>query len=68
MVLFLAPAVVPVTVTENMQVPLAAIVAPASAIVLPPLVVSVPPHVALVPLATTRPAGSASVKPTPPAR
>jgi len=31
-VLFLTPAVVPVTVTENMHVPLAAIVAPVSVI------------------------------------
>jgi len=64
-VLFLTPAVVPVTVTENMHVPLAAIVAPVSVIWLLPVIVSVPPHCDVVPLATDKPAGNVSVNPTP---
>jgi len=43
-VLFLTPPVVPVTVTLNVQLPLAAIVAPVSVIRLLPVTVSVPPH------------------------
>jgi hypothetical protein len=43
-VLFLTPEVVPVTVTLNVQVPLAATVAPVSTIILLPVIVRVPPH------------------------
>src|SRR5262249_51552290 len=64
-VLFLTPAVVPVTFTVNVQLPANAIVAPLSVIVLPPVIVSVPPHCELVPLTAVRPAGSVSVNPTP---
>jgi hypothetical protein len=65
-VLTFVPGVAPVTVTLNMQVPLAAIVAPLSTIVLGLVVVSVPPQVAVGPeLATVSPAGSTSVTATP---
>src|SRR5262249_7630518 len=57
-VLFLTPAVVPVTVTPNVQFPPAAIAAPVSAIVLLPVIVSVPPHWDDVPLTAVRTAGS----------
>jgi hypothetical protein len=67
--LFFAPTVVPVTLTTNVQEPLAAIVPPVSATVpLPALAEIVPaPHVPLRPLgvATTSPAGSVSVNETP---
>lgn len=64
-VLFFTPAVVPVTVTLKVQVPLAAMDAPVRVIVLGLVVVSVPPHTVVVELAIVRPAGSVSVKPTP---
>src|SRR5262249_47941052 len=51
-VLFLTPAVVPVTVIVKLQFPAAAIVAPLSVIVLPPVVVNVPPHCDVEPFAT----------------
>src|SRR5215471_14552706 len=64
-VLFLTPAVVPVTVTLNVQVPAMPMDAPVRVIVLLPVVVSVPPHWDVEPLATVKPAGSVSVNPTP---
>ncbi len=66
--LFLLPPVVAATLTENWQVPLAATVAPANDTeLLPELAVTVPPQSDPVapPLATTRPLGKLSVKPTP---
>ena len=68
-VLFLAPAVVPVTLTVSVheppagRPPLASPTLPA-----PATAVTVPPHVLANPfgVATTSPAGSVSVKPTPP--
>jgi hypothetical protein len=66
LVLFLTPAVVPVTVTLNVQLPLAAIAPPASAIMLGAVVVTVPPpQPAADPLGTVSPAGSVSVTATP---
>jgi hypothetical protein len=68
-VLFFAPAVVPVTFTENVHDPLAAIV-PAERFIAPepaPAVVVPAPHVPVMPFGveTTKPAGSESVKDTP---
>jgi hypothetical protein len=56
------PAAVPVTVTMNEQVPLAASVPPVNEIIPGAVVVTVPPQVARVPLGTDSPAGSMSVK------
>jgi len=68
-VLFCVPAAMPVTLTENVQELLAAIVPPLRLITLVPAVaVIVPaPHVPVRPLGveTTRPAGSVSLKATP---
>jgi hypothetical protein len=66
-VLLCTPAVAPVTVTLNTQVPPpAATVAPLSVIVPGAVVVSVPPQVTVGPeVATVNPAGSVSVNPTP---
>src|SRR5881392_1548592 len=65
-VLFLVPEVAPVTVTLNIQVPLAAIESPLSVMVLGVVIVSDPPQVAVGPeVATVNPAGSVSVNPTP---
>ena len=67
-VLFLAPAVVPVTFTVIVQEPLAGRPPLTSATLpVPATAVTVPPHVFASPfgVATTRPAGSVSVKPTP---
>ena len=68
-VLVCKPAAMPVTLTENVQEPLAAIVPPLRLIVFVPAVaVIVPaPHVPVRPFGveTTSPAGSVSLKPTP---
>jgi len=65
-VLLFGPAVVPVTVTLNMQLPPPAMDPPLKLIRFPPLVVTVPPpHAADDPLATVNPAGNVSVKLTP---
>jgi hypothetical protein len=64
-VLFFTPAVVPVTVTLKVQLPLAATLPALSAIVLGFVVVNVPPHCALEDVATVRPAGNVSLKATP---
>ena len=68
-VLFCVPAVIPVTFTEKVQEPLAAIVPPLRLITFVPAVaVIVPaPHVPVRPFGveTTRPAGSVSLKATP---
>jgi len=69
LVLFLMPAVVPVTFTLNVHEPLAAIVAPVR-LMLPEPAVAVmvpPPQLPLSPFGveTTSPAGNVSVKPTP---
>ena len=68
-VLVCRPAEMPVTLTENVQEPLAAIVPPLRLIVFVPAVaVIVPaPHVPVRPFGveTTSPAGSVSLKPTP---
>jgi len=61
-VLLCTPAAVPVTVTMNEQVPLAASVPPVNEIKLGAVVVTVPPQVGAVPLGTDSPAGSMSVK------
>jgi hypothetical protein len=68
-VLTLAPAVVPVTLTEKVQEPLAAIV-PADRLTAPPpaaAVIGPVPHEPVSPfgVATTKPAGNVSVKATP---
>jgi len=67
--LFLAPEVVPVTLTENVQVPPAAMAAPLRLTVLDPAVAVMvpPPQVPVRPLGveTTRPDGNVSVKATP---
>lgn len=64
--LFLTPAVTPVTVTPNEQLPPAAIDPPVRAIVLLPVTVSVPPpQVVIVPFGTVNPTGNVSVKLTP---
>jgi len=63
-VLFLSPAVIPVTVTLNVQLPFAAIEPPVRAIVFGAVTVNVPPHCALVALVTVKPAGRVSVKAT----
>ncbi len=64
-----APAVVPVTLTENVQLPVAGIVAPDKLTVLDPAVavMAPPPQLPVNPFGveTTRPAGSVSVKATP---
>src|SRR5215467_590325 len=67
-VLVLAPAVVPVTLTEMVQEALAATVPPARLTLFDPAVaVATPPHVLARPFGvdTTRPPGSGSLKPTP---
>jgi hypothetical protein len=65
-VLLLTPAVVPVTVTLNIQLPPPAMDPPLKLIRFPPLVVTVPPpHAGDEPLATVNPAGRVSVKLTP---
>ncbi len=64
-VLVNCPAAAPVTVTENWQVPPAAIVAPVSEMPVGFVVVSVPPQTVEVALATVSPVGSVSVKATP---
>ena len=68
-VLFLAPAVVPVTSTPKLSVPFAARLAPDNVITLVPCVaVSVPPPtvpVRFLGVEITRPAGSVSLKPIP---
>src|SRR5262249_14361541 len=65
-VLFLTPAVLPVTVTLNMQLLLAAIDPPDSEIRFGAVVVSVPPpHTVELPLGTVKPPGSVSVNATP---
>src|SRR5262249_41684358 len=61
-VLFCTPAAVPITVTLNEQVPLAASVPPLNEIKLGAVVVTVPPQVEAVPFGTDSPAGSVSVK------
>ena len=64
----LAPAVVPITFTFTVQVPLAAIEPPLKVRVVSPAAgVNVPPQVVLAPtvLATCNPEGSASVNATP---
>jgi len=66
--LFLAPPVVPVTLTEIVQVPLAAIVPPLKlSEVSPAFGVNVPPQEVDAPgvAATCNPEGSGSVNPTP---
>lgn len=66
--LFFTPTVVPVTLTETVQFPLAASVAPVRLTEPPPAVASaVPPQVLLSPLgvATTKPAGKLSVNTIP---
>src|SRR5262249_31904538 len=68
LVLFLTPAVVPVTSTLTVQLPDAAIVPPLNvSVVSPALGVNVPPHEvdAFGVLATASPDGSVSVNPTP---
>ena len=65
-VLFLTPAVAPVTVTLKVQLLLGAMLPPDSAMVPGAVAVSVPPpQVDDVPLATVSPAGRASVTPIP---
>src|SRR4051794_35134866 len=64
-VLVYCPAAAPVTVTENWQVPPAAIVAPESEIPVGLVVVSVPPQTVEVLFATVSPVGSVSVNATP---
>src|SRR6476646_5881398 len=68
-VLFCWPAAVPVTLTENVQEALAAIVPPLRLIVFVPAVAVIvpPPQVPVRPFGveTTRPAGNVSLKPTP---
>jgi hypothetical protein len=67
-VLALAPAVVPMTLTASVHVAFTAIVPPVKLTVLAPATaLGVPPHVVVNPLgvATTRPAGNASVNATP---
>ena len=69
-VLFLAPAAVPVTFTEKVQNELAATLAPVRLTTLPPAVAEIvpPPQLPLSPLlgeATASPEGSVSLKPTP---
>src|SRR5207247_461112 len=61
-VLFLTPAVVPVTVTLIVQLAPAASVPHEKASVLPPVMTSVPPHGLVVPLGAVRPAGKVSLK------
>jgi hypothetical protein len=60
--LLCTPAAVPITVTLNEQVPLAASIPPVNEIMLGAAVVTVPPQVVAVPLGTDSPAGSVSVK------
>jgi len=64
-VLFFTPAVEPVTVTLNVQLPLAAIEPPLNAIVSGAVVVNVPPHWVVEEAATVKPAGRVSVTATP---
>jgi hypothetical protein len=64
-VLFLAPAVVPVTVTLITQFALAANVPPVNVNRFVPLTTKLPPHVAVVPFTAVNPAGSVSVKLSP---
>src|SRR5207302_1002246 len=64
-VLFLTPAVAPVTVTLIVQLPLAASVPPVNVSVLPPAITRLPPHGVVVPLGAVNPAGSVSVNATP---
>lgn len=68
-VLFCSPAAMPVTFTENVQEPLAAIVPPLRLITFVPAVAVIvpPPQVPVRPLGVeiTKPAGSVSLKPTP---
>jgi hypothetical protein len=65
-VLFFTPAVVPVTVTVNVQFVLVPMAPPLSEIMLGAVVVSVPPpHTAELPVGTVNPAGSVSVNATP---
>jgi len=64
--LFLFPAVVPVTVTPNVQLPLAAIEPPVSEMTpVAAVVVNVPPHCAVEESATVKPAGKVSENATP---
>jgi hypothetical protein len=58
-------AVVPVTVTLNMQVPPAASVPPLNEIMLGEVVVTVPPQMEALPVGTVIPAGKVSVNDTP---
>src|SRR5207237_147850 len=64
-VLFLTPAVAPVTVTVIVQLAPAARVPPVNVSVSPPVMTRLPPQVAVVPLGAVNPAGSVSVKATP---
>src|SRR5262249_44911179 len=60
-----AQAVAPVTVTLNMQVPLAASVPPLNEIILGEVAVTVPPQTLALPVGTVNPAGNVSVKAMP---
>lgn len=64
-VLFFAPAVAPVTVTLNVQLPLAEIIPPLNTIELGAVVVNVPPHWIVEDEATVKPTGKVSVKAMP---
>jgi hypothetical protein len=65
-VLFLTPAVVPVTVTENVQLPPPAIDPPLKAIVPGAVVVREPPHAVTAPAVdTVNPTGKVSLNATP---
>ncbi len=68
-VLFFTPVLVPVTLTEKVQLPMAVRLPPLRMIVPDPAVavIVLPPHVPVRPLGVeiTRPGGSVSVKPTP---
>lgn len=64
-VLFCTPALAPVTVTLNEQVPLAASVPPLNEIMFGAVVVTVPPQVDCDPSGTVSPAGSVSVNAIP---
>src|SRR5207237_5716895 len=64
-VLFLTPAVAPVTVTVIVQLAPAARVPPVNVSVSPPVMTRLPPQVAVVPLGAVDRAGSVSVRATP---
>src|SRR5207253_1728365 len=64
-VLFLIPAVAPVTVTVIVQLAPEANVPPVNVRVFPPAITRLPPHGAVVPLGAVNPAGSVSVNATP---